>query len=284
MEVDVAGAAATCDDGAPSIRSDEAVSDAPSGGDDRGDGDDFVTVAKSDQVSREDARLHVEVHGRHLAIARTNDRLYAMDATCYHMGAPLLHGEIEDVPGHGACIVCPWHHYQISMSTGERLYQDMHRKTCTLPKKQRVHEIREVDGEVQVRLSGGGKPPSPPEKEKRPQPHEVKYEWESDRYAFKPPPPSQALRSRVLQALRSRVPQPREVPPRSAQPRTWHMQMEHTRTAAHSLVPPSWGLHVHVHAPSVGLHVHVHAPSWGLPPRLHERSFQAVQSPGRVER
>jgi hypothetical protein len=25
--------------------------------------------------------------------------------------------------GHGACVVCPWHHYQISLSTGERLYQ-----------------------------------------------------------------------------------------------------------------------------------------------------------------
>ena len=180
MEVDVAGAPETCDDGAPS------VSDAG------GEQGEFVTVAKtSDQLSREDARLHVEVSGRHLVIARRGGRLYAMDATCYHMGAPLLHGDIEDVPGHGACIVCPWHHYQISMTTGERLYQDMNRKTCTLPKKQRVHDVREVDGEVQVRLNGGGKPPSPPEGQKRPQPHEVKYEWESDRYAFKAPPPSQ---------------------------------------------------------------------------------------------
>ena len=155
------------------------------------DGFGYVTVATSEQLAREDSRMHVEVRGRHVAIARRDGRLYAIDATCYHMGAPLLHGDIEDVPGHGACIVCPWHHYQISLSTGERLYQDMHRKTCTLPKKQRVHEVREANGEVQVRLNGGGKPASPPPGQKKPEPHEVKYEWESDRYAFKAPPPSQ---------------------------------------------------------------------------------------------
>ena len=115
-----------------------------------------------------------------------------MDATCYHMGAPLLHGDVEDVPGHGACITCPWHHYQISMTTGERLYQDMTKKTCALPKKQRVHETKTSADAVLVRLSGGGKPPSPPPGTPRPKPHELpKPDWESDRYAFKAPPPSQ---------------------------------------------------------------------------------------------
>ena len=133
----------------------------------------------------------MEVSGRHLILLRRAGRVFAMDATCYHMGAPLLHGDVEDVPGHGACIACPWHHYQISLGTGERLYQDMQRQICTLPKKQRVHETREADGVVYVRLSGGGKPPSPPPGAPKPKPHELpKPDWESDRYAFKPPPPS----------------------------------------------------------------------------------------------
>ena len=123
---------------------------------------EWHVVAKSDQLARENARVQITADGRYLVVARSGGRLYAFDATCYHMGAPLLHGDIEDVAGHGACITCPWHHYQISMSSGERLYQDMSRKTCTLPKKQRVHEVMEADGEVRVRLSGGGKPPSPP--------------------------------------------------------------------------------------------------------------------------
>ena len=152
----------------------------------------FEFAAKSAQLAREDARLQVEVRGRHLILVRRAGRVLAMDATCYHMGAPLLHGDIEDIPGHGSCITCPWHHYQISMSTGERLYQDMDHQTCTLPKKQRVHDVVETDGEVRVKLSGGGKPPSPPPGTRPPQPHELpKFEWESDRYAFKPPPPSQ---------------------------------------------------------------------------------------------
>ena len=81
-------------------------------------GDDdapFEFAARLDQLSRDDARLQVEVRGRHLMLLRRGDEVFAMDATCYHMGAPLLHGDVEDVPGHGACITCPWHHYQISM-------------------------------------------------------------------------------------------------------------------------------------------------------------------------
>ena len=115
-----------------------------------------------------------------------------MDATCYHMGAPLLHGDVEDVLVTArASRPCPWHHYQISMTTGERLYQDV-TKTCALPKKQRVHETKTSADAVLVRLSGGGKPPSPPPGTPRPKPHELpKPDWESDRYAFKAPPPSQ---------------------------------------------------------------------------------------------
>ena len=153
--------------------------------------DGFARAARSEQLARDDARLQVEISGRHLILLRRAGRVFAMDATCYHMGAPLLHGDVEDVPGHGACITCPWHHYQISLGTGERLYQDMQRQICTLPKKQRVHETREADGVVYVRLSGGGKPPSPPPGAPKPKPHELpKPDWESDRYAFKPPPPS----------------------------------------------------------------------------------------------
>lgn len=152
----------------------------------------FEFVARLDQLSRDDARIQVEVRGRHVMLLRKGDEVFAMDATCYHMGAPLLRGDVEDVPGHGACITCPWHHYQISLTTGERLYVDMTKKTCTLPKKQRVHSTRVVDGNVFVKLSGGGKSPPSPVGTPTPQPHELpKLEWESDRYAFKPPPPSQ---------------------------------------------------------------------------------------------
>jgi hypothetical protein len=101
MEVDAAAAAMEAEpaaDGgtAPLTCGDDAAADAPPEGDNNEN--EFVTVSKSEQLSRDDARLHVEVAGRHVAVVKRGARLYAMDATCYHMGAPLLHGDIEDVP------------------------------------------------------------------------------------------------------------------------------------------------------------------------------------------
>ena len=48
---------------------------------------------------------------------------------CRHR--PLVHADIEDVPGYGACVICPWHHYKISLASGDTLYQDLDRSTCT---------------------------------------------------------------------------------------------------------------------------------------------------------
>jgi len=44
-----------------------------------------------------------------------------MDAHCYHHGAGLLKGDIEDLGSHRV-IVCPWHTYKIDLSTGEGVY------------------------------------------------------------------------------------------------------------------------------------------------------------------
>jgi nitrite reductase/ring-hydroxylating ferredoxin subunit len=63
-------------------------------------------------------------------------------------------GDIEDgVCGH-TCLVCPWHHYKISITTGEGFYQNLDRKWVTKGKAlQRVHEIEERDGGVYVRFN-----------------------------------------------------------------------------------------------------------------------------------
>ena len=104
-------------------------------------------------------------------IAHQNE-VYAIDATCYHMGGPLLHADIEDHGSFGACVVCPWHSYPISLRTGESVYHNLSGATCSKGLKQRVHEVVRRDGRILVRLA------SSPEK------------VESDTYAFKTPPPS----------------------------------------------------------------------------------------------
>ena len=106
------------------------------------------------------------------ALIAHQDEIHAIDATCYHMGGPLLHADIEDYGAYGACVVCPWHRYPISLRTGESLYHNMSGATCSKGLKQRVHEVVQRDGRILVRLG------SIPDK------------VESDTYAFKTPPPS----------------------------------------------------------------------------------------------
>lgn len=139
--------------------------------------DGWRDACAADALRRPNSRLALCVDGRHIMLARLprGDALVALDATCYHMGGPLLHAEIEEVgDGRGACLVCPWHRYHVSATTGERVYRDMEGRYVGIPRKQRVHEVCEdsSSGRIRVRLSRDP------------------VEYESDRYAHKAPPPS----------------------------------------------------------------------------------------------
>jgi hypothetical protein len=63
-------------------------------------------------------------------------------------------GDIEDgVCGH-SCLVCPWHHYKISITTGEGFYQNLDRKWVSKGKiLQRVHDVEERGDGVYVRFN-----------------------------------------------------------------------------------------------------------------------------------
>ena len=92
--------------------------------------------------------------GRYVAIIRHRTRLHAIDATCYHMGGPLLMADIEEIPGYGSCITCPWHRYQITLEKGLKVYQGMTGEyTSTGQCKQRVHEVKIENERVFVKLN-----------------------------------------------------------------------------------------------------------------------------------
>jgi len=113
-------------------------------------------AAASDLPRKPGARLHVTVDGRHVSILRSKAnprKIYAIDSICYHMGGPLTVGDIEDYDGR-ECIVCPWHHYAVTLDSGAKMYQTLvfkDGKMCpggwkTTDNQQRTHEV-----EIRVR-------------------------------------------------------------------------------------------------------------------------------------
>ena len=130
-------------------------------------------------------RMQLEIDKRFVVLMMSSEKDFVcFDATCYHMGAPLLHADIEDVSRRAPCdakddekkkscvVVCPWHHYKIDVGLGgERVYFDAFTKERkTVARRQRTHEVKVDDDEnVYIKLN----------KEEE--------SYESDRYAHKQP-------------------------------------------------------------------------------------------------
>ena len=83
----------------------------------------------------------VKVEGRHVALFRLQDGFHAIDTLCLHHAGPLCEGTIDARDE----VTCPWHGWSYEIRTG------------TLVQDPRVgvsrHDVRVVDGDVQVRLS-----------------------------------------------------------------------------------------------------------------------------------
>lgn len=104
-------------------------------------------------------RSHVRVGGRFVSVLRVNGKLHALDSVCFHAGGPLALGDLEDVDGR-TCLSCPWHHYKVTLDTGEKLYKALEKVGDQLVpgdwrsvgKRQRIHPVKEEDGVVYVWL------------------------------------------------------------------------------------------------------------------------------------
>ena len=99
----------------------------------------FQTVGKLADFSQGAGRM-VVVDGRHVAVFRLGDELFALDNLCLHRGGPICEGEIEN-----GVVTCPWHGWSYRIQTGT-MVQD---PRVGLSK----HEIR-LDGDaVSIRLT-----------------------------------------------------------------------------------------------------------------------------------
>jgi nitrite reductase (NADH) small subunit len=56
------------------------------------------------------------LHGKILAVFRTNEGVFAIDGMCAHQGGPIAQGKLE-----GFCVTCPWHGWQYDIRQGVNL-------------------------------------------------------------------------------------------------------------------------------------------------------------------
>mmetsp|Transcript_43644 Transcript_43644/g.87506 ORF Transcript_43644/g.87506 Transcript_43644/m.87506 type:complete len:203 (-) Transcript_43644:85-693(-) len=126
-------------------------------------------------------RLHVEIGSRKVSVLKVDGRLHCMDSLCFHGGGPLTVGDIEEVDGK-QCLVCPWHHYKVTVEGGEKLYEhaqfDPETKKLkpagwkSVGQRQRTHQVEARAGGIYVKLDTSDPP------------------IESDRYASGAAPPA----------------------------------------------------------------------------------------------
>lgn len=65
------------------------------------------------------ARKVVKPGAYEIALFNIEGRIYAVESTCPHQGAPLVDGWVAD-----DCITCPWHAWTFALATGEMTLGD----------------------------------------------------------------------------------------------------------------------------------------------------------------
>jgi len=88
------------------------MTDAPS------DDPTFHRVADAAALDPGSATI-VSVQGVELALFTVDDAHYAIENTCPHRGGPLGSGGLD-----GTCVRCPWHGWEIDVTTGEHVRSD----------------------------------------------------------------------------------------------------------------------------------------------------------------
>ena len=106
------------------------------------------TVGAAELTERE--AKTVEIAGKKIAVVRVEERFYAVDALCTHMGVPLAQGGVD---GHE--LVCPWHAARFCVRTGSKTSGP---GWCDLD----TYPVRVTDGFVEVALETQSAPAPKP--------------------------------------------------------------------------------------------------------------------------
>eukprot|EP01098_Paradermamoeba_levis_P009994 TRINITY_DN4187_c0_g1_i3.p1 TRINITY_DN4187_c0_g1~~TRINITY_DN4187_c0_g1_i3.p1 ORF type:complete len:239 (+),score=83.97 TRINITY_DN4187_c0_g1_i3:32-718(+) len=104
-----------------------------------------ITKEISSMLKENKKSQPMQIKGRNVLLICVGEKIFAIDAACYHAGGPLETGDIEDFHGR-KCVFCPWHNYKIDIETGEGLYLSAPDGCLkSKGKKQRTHQIKVGD-------------------------------------------------------------------------------------------------------------------------------------------
>ncbi|MDL4816288.1 Rieske (2Fe-2S) protein [Actinomadura opuntiae] len=106
---------------------------------------DWTPVLGEDDLPDSEHRT-VEVEGVRIMLYRSDRRVFALEATCTHMGGPLDEGTIAD-----GCVTCPWHDSTFRFADGGIV-----RGPASTPEP--CFETRVRDGRIEVRVPPAGAP------------------------------------------------------------------------------------------------------------------------------
>lgn len=101
----------------------------------------FVPVIAESEL-QEGKLTQVDARGTPVVLLKQGDRLYALAATCSHLGGPLAEGELHEEN----TVTCPWHGSTFSFENGQIVRGPA---TFTQP----TFETRIKDGQIEVRLA-----------------------------------------------------------------------------------------------------------------------------------
>jgi NAD(P)H-dependent nitrite reductase small subunit len=98
----------------------------------------WVSVGPADML-RPGQGTAVMADGLDLALFNVEGEYFCIDNMCPHREGPLADGDLED-----DVVICPWHAWQVSVRTGEVVYNP---SMCVA-----THACRIENGEVQVEI------------------------------------------------------------------------------------------------------------------------------------
>ena len=128
----------------------------------------FVKVGRVEEFRDRRGRV-VPLGDSKVAVFRVDDRWYAIQDACPHMGASLGDGKVE-----GCNVVCHWHEWKYDLASGRN---DVRTGFCA-----RTYGVRVEDGEVFVEA-----PPLPEPEAGAVEEDDEWMRWDPERYFKKKP-------------------------------------------------------------------------------------------------